>query len=120
MDKATSTAKPVVTFFLLEGDNVLFRGLDIGKEWEGYACPMFEQWMAKSVANYISTPNKRIFFNPGAKTYMLAKKGDENQYLLMAYHYNDTIYYDFGGTAKWKKVAPKKNCDHKKQEEEKS
>ena len=110
MDTGTGKAvvEPVETMFCLEGDNVYFRGLDVERVWNGYECPLFEAWMAGTVARYISTENKQIVYNETARAFVLTKKDDKNKYLLRPYQYQERIYYDFGGTAKWKKIERQK------------
>jgi hypothetical protein len=96
--------------FCVEGDNVYFRGLDAGREWEGYACPLFNFWNAKTAARYISNGSVGISFNKEQNAFTMSRHGDARQYLLRMYKIGKEIYVDFGGTAKWKKLEeqPKK------------
>ena len=106
MDKGSREAvlEPIETMFFLEGDNIFFRGLDVGKLWEGYECPLFDAWMSGTVARYISSENMSINYDATVRAFILVKKDDKNKYVLLPYKYEERIFYDFGGTARWKKI----------------
>jgi len=89
--------------FGIEGDNIMFRGLDTGRVWGEYACPLFEGVTAHLVARYISTPRRNIRFNRAEGTFQIYVAGDQNQYLLKKRKVDNVPYYDFGGTARWVK-----------------
>ena len=90
--------------FGLEGDNILFRGLDTGRSWGEYDCPLFETVTAHIVAQYISIPRRIIRYDRNSETFRIWVKDDLNQYLLRKRVYGGKEYYDFGGTARWKKA----------------
>lgn len=92
------------TLFCLEGDNVYFRGLDAGRQWEGYECPLFNFWNAKTAARYISNSSVEVFFDKEQGAFIVSKRGDPNKYLLRMYKIEKEVYVDFGGTGRWKKI----------------
>lgn len=103
MDKVEIGREPTVALFHLEGDNICFRGLDAGLIWEGYERPLFDIWTAKTVAGYISTPERRITRDFGTGAFLITVKSEMKQYLLITYEYNGKQYVDFGGTGPWVK-----------------
>ena len=58
-------------FFSLENDNVYFRGVDSGKLFEGYRCPLFNFDMGKMVAKYLSTGGLSIIYDNKINTFVV-------------------------------------------------
>ena len=84
------------TFFHLDGDNVYFKGYDSGRVFEGgYACPLFEVGMAKTVANYLSTTDFKIVFDKDKEFFFIVQGG--KKYLMAVYELNGVKVYDFAG-----------------------
>lgn len=104
MDNGRDSQDLRSTLFGLEGDTIFFRGLDTGRDWNGYACPLFDTITSNIVARYISFPRRMIRYDKKLETFRIIVKGDSNQYILRKREYDGDDYYDFGGTARWKKA----------------
>ena len=64
------------TWFCLDKDNVLFRGFDSGRKFDGYVCPLFEYRIASAVANYVTTELLKVRFDGNVGSFTVIKGGD--------------------------------------------
>jgi hypothetical protein len=98
-----------IAWFCLEGDNVWFRGLDSGREIEGYACPLFDYTTAKMIAPYISTASCKVVWNVISGKFMLVTKKKTRE--LITYEIGNQeekwFVFDFSGWP-WQKTDFKK------------
>ena len=103
------TNSPVMCFFAIEGDNVYFRGLDLGIDRGGYASPLFDFDIAETVAGYLSTKARTIQLDKEEGTFAIIKERTNEKILLDAYLVgesgNKLFYFDFGPAGQWVKIA---------------
>jgi len=95
-------------FFYLEKDNVLFRGLDSGNEFDGYACPLFDFEMSRTVARYLTTDSLNIIFEPELRTFVILCGARKTPLNCVAV--NNHPFFYFGGWP-WIKEELKKRTD---------
>ncbi len=86
-----------VSFFSIEGDNIFFRGLDSGKKFGDYSCPLFDGMIAETAAIYLSIPNRKYVVEDDRLFLIEGKKKNE----VKVYKIGDNYYWDFSG---WKWV----------------
>ena len=82
-----------VAFFSIEGDNVLYRGLDSGKRYGEYYCPLFDEGISAMVAGYLSYPNRRYIVE-NDRLYLVE---GERKTEVKVYRVERKYYWDFSG-----------------------
>lgn len=87
------------TWFHLDGDNVYFRGFDCGKEFDGYAVPLFSIGIAMTVANYLSMDKRKIEYDKEGMCFYIVIEGEKTpmEYLEIEFGDNTFYLYEFGG-----------------------
>ena len=86
-------------WFHLDGDNVYFRGFDCGKEFDGYAVPLFDLGSALTVANYLSTERRRIEYEIKDDCFYIIRGGKKTPMAFLEVNSGDKTFflYEFGG-----------------------
>lgn len=82
-----------IAFFCLENDNVFFRGLDSGKKYGEYSCPLFEGMIARTAVAYLSIPNRKYVLED-EKLYLVEGSRKTE---VKVYKIGRNYYWDFSG-----------------------
>ena len=82
-------------FFHLDGDNVFFRGIDSGKKFEGYDCPLFDTGTGKMVAQYISKGGLKIYYEDKMQAFIVMHGMKKTA--LPVFEFEGERYFGFWG-----------------------